>query len=492
MAPHAPSAAHFHPRHSQTELHLSIHSRSHLANRFGLLATPDPSPRRYRHTRGSKESKRRRDARRSRRKREAARLWDDHTRLDTLHARRLRKIPPCHPPHLLDWVPTPVSAHLPTTPPPPPLLPQRPTWCPDLPPFTVDHPRWSDFSFFFDLSMLPEPAMPSRPPSRTFYGVTDADSVGKELQLWRPRQSPYPKVSRFFPPEPSSPPAVSVRLPSQDEPSGHPSSVEGVSLVRDRETPTDEPTAANLWRILTTKDASTQTHDNVHIDGPIRRWTPPRLEQEERLGTLSDLSDNRLNAIGMPCEIYELEAALFPVHARSPDEESHTWPHDCDLPPLPPSPALQSPESDARDPAQPDAHFRSEQALFALPSAAPAMDVASFLELGHSPDCWCGWCASPPELLDADADDDIRSDTSTAAHPRSSTTATTMSSTWDDEWSLCELVSPPRRRARPAAPSDSDCEWEWEWDWDWPGDEGEVSDGEEWPRGRAGLVCVGW
>lgn len=89
-----------------------------------------------------------------------------------------------------------------------------------------------------------------------------------------------------------------------------------------------------------------------------------------------------------------------------------------------------------------DAHFQSEQNLFVHTPSSPDsghdfIDVASFLEMGHVPHCWCKPCQDMYEHdLDEDSPDAM--------------------GTTDDEWMVCSTASGTR--------SPSSCSaWEWEW-----------------------------
>lgn len=68
---------------------------------------------------------------------------------------------------------------------------------------------------------------------------------------------------------------------------------------------------------------------------------------------------------------------------------------------------MHSAEHDEDDPStkKSDAHFQSEQELFAT-SAPPTeslehslLDITDFIKLGHAPNCWCGFCDDEPELV---------------------------------------------------------------------------------------------
>ena len=88
-----------------------------------------------------------------------------------------------------------------------------------------------------------------------------------------------------------------------------------------------------------------------------------------------------------------------------------------------------------------DAHFQSEQDLF-TPVASPTpdagqdfIDVASFLEMGHVPNCWCRPCQDMydngedmPELINPS----------------------------EDEWMVCSSATGGRSPSAYSA-------WEWEW-----------------------------
>ncbi|KAK3724166.1 hypothetical protein LTR37_001290 [Vermiconidia calcicola] len=126
------------------------------------------------------------------------------------------------------------------------------------------------------------------------------------------------------------------------------------------------------------------------------------------------------------------------------------------LPPLPPSPELILSESVVtggkthdnslhnasvveNELSMSDAHFNSEQALFELTSPEclkgadqDIIDVATFLTMGHSDNCWCNDCGEPPELVSPNE--------------------------WieDDEWMV---YSSDEEVRSPSVVSD------WEWDW---------------------------
>ncbi|KAK3683129.1 hypothetical protein LTR37_020543 [Vermiconidia calcicola] len=127
-----------------------------------------------------------------------------------------------------------------------------------------------------------------------------------------------------------------------------------------------------------------------------------------------------------------------------------------DLPPLPPSPELirsdsvitggKTQDNSLHDGSivenelsKSDAHFNSEQALFELTSPEclkgadhDIIDVATFLTMGHSDNCWCNDCGEPPELISPNE--------------------------WieDDEWMMYSSDEDVRS---PSVESD------WEWDW---------------------------
>lgn len=93
-----------------------------------------------------------------------------------------------------------------------------------------------------------------------------------------------------------------------------------------------------------------------------------------------------------------------------------------DLPPLSPSPSPESTvpvltmavpatyerEGGDEELGNCDAHYKSEQALFEprspviKPTDDDIVDVANFLDIAHSPDCWCKDCNDPPELVRAE------------------------------------------------------------------------------------------
>lgn len=89
-----------------------------------------------------------------------------------------------------------------------------------------------------------------------------------------------------------------------------------------------------------------------------------------------------------------------------------------------------------------DAHFQSEQDLFtpAAPLHSPDLgqdfiDVASFLEMGHVPNCWCRPCQDM-----YDHGEDIPE----------------LANQFEDEWMLCSSATGTRSPSAYSA-------WEWEW-----------------------------
>lgn len=547
-------------------------------NRFELLQSPSPSPsprfdvavtarsahpypRRHRYSRGTREAKRRRDARRNRRKLLAAQELDaqlsrnideTHTSANiyrpplrlpaptpqpqrpTIEHPQPARVPPTPPqlpsldfgrldllrdfPQLARFLPNP-------SPPPPIFMPQVPSWCPTLPAITGKRSSADDLPLFFDLSSLPEP-----------FQTPGATAQCHDLQLWRPKVSPQPpKQSRFFPPRPTSPradvklPSTSCALhksdagvqvdlppPTQRQPTT-PVENKHETSQNFNHTPKDdaEASAANLWSILTSneatqKEAGTDPYIEsfgLHHAGPPRSGSPR-------------VFDTRMEAIGMPAELESTEVPY--VHANSltgqgneraeypgrvveehrtvvcdtpwpatPMEDMYpglnemvvdhafnerderrywdAWEALYDLPPLPASPveleaavpdAFSGTEADDKaaeetDHAQAsvgetsshhfehsDDHFTSEHGLFnhdlSVPSAGQDfIDVASFLELGHVPNCWCRPCQ---DMSDFNLDDDLPELLNPA----------------DEEWTVCSSASDTR--------SPSSCSaWEWEW-----------------------------
>ena len=88
-------------------------------------------------------------------------------------------------------------------------------------------------------------------------------------------------------------------------------------------------------------------------------------------------------------------------------------------------------------------HYQSEQDLFSLPPPTPEperdfVDVASFLEMGHVPNCWCRPCQNPSEDNNEDLPELINFEDV------------------GEEWMVCSSGT--------AARSPSVCSaWEWEW-----------------------------
>ena len=108
------------------------------------------------------------------------------------------------------------------------------------------------------------------------------------------------------------------------------------------------------------------------------------------------------------------------------------------------------------------AHFQSEQDLFHhTPSTSDAgqdfIDVASFLEMGHVPNCWCRPCQDM-------YDHEIEKDSAALVDPN------------EDEWMVCSSGSGTR--------SPSSCSaWEWEWEW------GTLVNNEDNFGGTTGQTC---
>ena len=172
---------------------------------------------------------------------------------------------------------------------------------------------------FFDLSRLPERlSSPAAPPKC------------QEIQLWQPKIVPQPKkVSRFFPPRSSSP-KLSVKLPSTActlhkcdkgtqvdlpiKPSKIPRPVERVAEVtedvRSENHDQIEASAANLWRILTTKDEKPDSFVSdpyAQLRASKYFLRPPTPEHR--------VYDTRMESIGAPVELDSTEVPY--VHANS-------------------------------------------------------------------------------------------------------------------------------------------------------------------------------
>lgn len=116
-----------------------------------------------------------------------------------------------------------------------------------------------------------------------------------------------------------------------------------------------------------------------------------------------------------------------------------------------------------------DAHFESEHGLFTMSPAPPTnahdfIDVASFLEMGHVPNCWCRPCQ---DMYDHDIDDESLDLLEPA----------------DEEWMICSTAT--------CSKSPSTCS-AWEWEWGTLGDDesaevgtscdGKSESGSEWKR----------
>lgn len=99
-----------------------------------------------------------------------------------------------------------------------------------------------------------------------------------------------------------------------------------------------------------------------------------------------------------------------------------------------------------------DAHFKSEQALFTPPPIPPAkpaeedlVDVATFLRMGHSDNCWCNDCGEPELLNPWDLT------------PKESEPEVSEWGTEDEGWMFYSTDEEVSR-----SPSVSSA-WEWEW-----------------------------
>lgn len=169
---------------------------------------------------------------------------------------------------------------------------------------------------FFDLSKLPEPALPN--PERS----------GMELQLWRPQAPPPKKHSRFFPSTSSS--KATVKLPptscklhadnkgAEDVSSAKPKTVaeslehvvkaaETARKLMDNEE--SEKNASNLWKILTSIEHPIRGHDN-HLYPCSASYQPLNDVRVAPHG----IYDHRLQSVGMPVE---LDSTAIPyVHAN--------------------------------------------------------------------------------------------------------------------------------------------------------------------------------
>lgn len=100
-------------------------------------------------------------------------------------------------------------------------------------------------------------------------------------------------------------------------------------------------------------------------------------------------------------------------------------------------PKLYSHERNGLSIEHSDAQFESEQDIFSRSTPLldeqgadhDFIDVASFLEMDHVPDCWCRPCQATYRLMD-DGDDDWTICSSSAAGARSPSTC----SAWESEW----------------------------------------------------------
>lgn len=528
-------------------------------NRFGVLATPPPEPstargfhvpsghRRSRNSRGTKEAKRRRDARRTKRKLETHKLNEqlsceidatllkmnffpqtsaglpaptsEHPRI-SLRPSMLPQLPPT-PPQLpmldfpgfnLNAFPEITLLHRTPTPPTTTPMSSLSSWCPALPMFTRNGNRSAGVPIFLDLSCLSEPKV-SPKPERKF----------QELQLWRGSLDYKPKISRFFPPVPSSPkpkvklPPTACKLHMVEKGLPDPLSVQlsAYSEVAMRNnlaelaleeikssdvvsnprqpTPELEPSAANLWRILTTQD---NTHDyqyedpyvasfkhdsesdvylaawqaateaQVHNRGPLELDSKglPYVHANSLTGhtnevALSQYADEHaimadfagsytplpsppvgLNElmvdydIGEPCRDKDFSEAETVAHDYpTPSSVSHTYILADILP-------VDCVNEDRGEEAltTSDAHFQSEQQLFELPPfpkspAESTIDIAAFLAMGHAKNCWCQDCDKVPELIAMDKVTEMDADWTFCSATDDTTTATRSPSESCDE-----------------------------------------------------------
>lgn len=203
--------------------------------------------------------------------------------------------------------------------PPPSYSPRVPNWCPHIPSIFNKKNSNDSLPLFFDFSSLPEQFQSPKPASKC-----------QEVQLWQPKASPQPaKQSRFFPPRPSSPkpevklPVTACTLHKNDKgvqvdlpprPDDHSEPARCAELP-DKAAPTEqahatEASAANLWRILTSKD---DAYKEVVAD-PYTTSFATRHPQDP-LSHPHGIFDTRMEAIGMPTELDNTEIPYF--HANS-------------------------------------------------------------------------------------------------------------------------------------------------------------------------------
>ena len=295
--------------------------------------------------------------------------------------------------------------------------------------------------------------------------------------------------------------------------------------------------AANLWKILKSTESSFRGDDNDLYPSNVSYPPVEDLDaapfgmHNHRLGSIgmpAELDNTEIPYIHANCltghanergsEPYptaEEDITIFEAAAYADQVEEHLGglnemvmdPYAdqgytdallavLDMPPLPASPNLEDTAPVVTDPRPDDpvpmvnkgtqieletsdAHFKSEKALFhpqPLMSRTPdddLVDVATFLKMGHTANCWCNDCGEPPASLSGDTfveDDDwmVYSSVDDQGWP-----------SWSDPttpndvpgWQSCSQPMTPDDEQDftswlyPTPPDDQFVLSDWEWEW---------------------------
>lgn len=391
---------------------------------------------------------------------------------------------------------TPEKQSLPSTPVKLPAAPWTlPARCPSSTSCSKDNNRWSDYPLFFDLSSLPEPVHRQTAPAECQKMQLWRPKISpqpKKQSKFFPSPSRQ-KLNVKLPPiacklhetdqgiadNPTTQPRSHIDINERATPLH-------ISPSLDKRDELTVAHAANLWQILATpgrgpENSATNPYVETWVCRPKQTiFAAPRGSFDYKLETVGTpvelgsreipfVHDNSLTGHSneratfplLPDDsaivltpITELLTGLNELFNEQDEQPERRCPLSTavELSTLPPSPCLESTvpvfkinrlatctdADDEENLSTSDAHFQSEQDLFHLPSPMfkaieeDLIDVATFLKMGHAPNCWCLDCSEAPELVHGDA---LTEDEGWMVyHSAGHTVSSSDCSTWKDEW----------------------------------------------------------